>query len=316
MYKQQKIYIAGHRGLIGSAIYSECSARGYQNIVVKEHRELDLKDRDAVDDFFAFNQPDYVFLAAGKVGGIVQNQETPADFLTENLKIQLNVVESAHRFSVKKLILFGSSCMYPRECLHAMTEDMLLTAKPEPTSLPYATAKLVGLQLCDAFNRQHGTQFISVIPNSVFGPFDNFDPASSHVLSALIRRMHEAKKQQLPYVELWGTGSPRREFVFSSDVAKAVLTIMESDIEQVETPLNISSGDEYSIKELSEMIQSLLGYEGEIRWDTSKPDGAPRKLLDSTRLRSLGWQPETSFLDGLKETYRWYKESHPDASDE
>ncbi|QMV12996.1 GDP-L-fucose synthase family protein [Vibrio spartinae] len=315
MNKDIKIYIAGHRGLIGSAIYSECHSRGYRNLIVKDHRELDLTDSHAVETFFENNRPDYVFLAAGKVGGIIQNQETPADFLTENLKIQLNVIESAQKFSVKKLILFGSSCMYPRECLQAMSEDMLLTAKPEPTSLPYATAKLAGLQLCDAFNRQYGTQFISVIPNSVFGPFDNFDPKSGHVLSALIRRIHEAKQQQLPYVELWGTGSPRREFVFSSDVAKAVLTIMASDTEQLEVPLNISSGDEYSIKELSEMIQATVGYDGEIRWDTSKPDGAPRKLLDSTRLRKLGWQPETSFLDGLKETYRWYKESYSDASD-
>jgi GDP-L-fucose synthase len=310
MNKSDKIYVAGHTGLLGSALVRELQSAGYFNLLLRSHEELELTNSKAVSDFFEAAQPDYVILAAGKVGGILQNQEIPADFLTTNLKIQLNVLESAHRNNVRKLVLFGSSCMYPRECPQPMSEDILLSGVPELTSLPYAISKLAGLQLCLAYNKQFGaTKFIPVIPNSVFGPNDNFDPHTGHVLSALIHRIHRAQEEGLPELTLWGTGDVRREFVYSSDIADAVIMILSSDVEKVPLPINIGSGSDYSIRELAHEIAAVVGFEGDIKWDSTKPDGAPRKLLDSARLLRLGWKPKVNFLDGLESTYKWYLEN-------
>ena len=270
-------------------------------------RSLDLTDYSAVHAFFAANRPDYVVLAAGKVGGIVENQTHPADFMTQNLAIQLNVFAAAHQNGVKKLVFFGSSCMYPRECSQPMPETHLLTGKPEPTSAAYAISKLAGLQMCLAYNKQYdGTRFIPLIPNSVYGPHDNFDPKTSHVLSALIHRLHQAKISKKETVELWGTGSPRREFIHADDVADACLFLLTHDPVNIDLPLNIGVGIDYSIRELAEAIALIVGYTGRLEWDTTKPDGAPRKLLDSSKIYALGWKPSIPLEKGLKDTYAWY----------
>ncbi|WP_137938187.1 GDP-L-fucose synthase [Chitinivorax sp. B] len=303
------IYIAGHKGLIGSAMVRRLRQTGYGNLLLAHHAELDLTKPDAVNGFFARHQPEYVILAAGRVGGIVENQTFPADFLNANLAIQLNVLQAAHRFGVQKLILFGSSCMYPRECPQPMAECMLLTGKPEPTSLAYAISKLAGLQLCLAYNQQYGeARFIPVIPNSAFGPNDNFDPTSGHVLSSLIRRFHEAKRTGANSITLWGTGAPRREFIHADDIAHACLMLLNRDTSRLSLPVNLGTGQDYTISELAQRIAMVVGYEGEIVWDTNKPDGAPRKLLDSTRLHDFGWHPTIDFDSGLRNTYQWYVE--------
>lgn len=306
MNKQHKIYIAGHRGLIGSALVKRLTAAGYQNIVTVDHVDLDLTDPNETTSFFNMHRPDYVLLAAGKVGGIVENQTFPADFINTNLAIQLNVLEAAHATEVKRLILFGSSCMYPRECAQPMAENVLQTGKPEPTSSAYAISKLAGLELCAAYNKQFGGQrYISVIPNSAYGPNDNFDPKSGHVLSVLINRFHEAKIRNAKSITLWGSGSPRREFVHSDDIADACLFILENESD-INSPINIGVGEDFSIKELAESIATVTGFQGEILWDTSKPDGAPRKLLDSQRINGYGWKAKVKFNEGLKSTYEWY----------
>lgn len=306
MNNQDKIYIAGHRGLIGSALVKRLTAAGYTNLVRADHSDLDLTNPKETMVFFNTHRPDYVLLAAGKVGGIVENQTFPADFINTNLAIQLNVLKAAHAVDVKKLILFGSSCMYPRECAQPMAENVLLTGKPEPTSSAYAISKLAGLELCAAYNKQFGgRRYISVIPNSAYGPNDNFDPKSGHVLSVLINRFHEAKINNAKSITLWGSGSPRREFVHSDDIADACIFILESE-KDIELPINIGVGEDYSIKELAESIAAVTGYHGEILWDTSKPDGAPRKLLDSQRIKDYGWQAKVKFNEGLKSTYEWY----------
>jgi GDP-L-fucose synthase len=248
-----------------------------------------------------------VIVAAGRVGGIVENQTYPADFITANLSISLNVICSAHRAEVKRLIYFGSSCIYPRECPQPMSEESILTGKPEPTSLAYATAKLAGVQLCLSLNQQYGKKrYVPVIPNSAFGPNDNFDPSSGHVLAALIRRFHEAKLNNADSVVLWGTGTPRREFVFSDDIADACIHLLSRDVTGLDLPVNLGIGQDVSIKELAEMIAKLVEYHGRIDWDSSKPDGAPQKLLDSRRLNQFGWRPKENFLDRLRTTYAWY----------
>ncbi|MFQ6334507.1 GDP-L-fucose synthase family protein [Methylophilus sp. 3sh_L] len=307
MNKQEKIFVAGHTGLIGSALCRRLDSLGYHNLLCVTHEELDLTDSKATQQFFNEHRPDYVILAAGRVGGIVENKTFPADFINENLYIQLNVLRSAHSVGVKRLILFGSSCMYPRVCEQPMAEDILLTGKPEPTSSAYALSKLAGLELCAAYNRQYGGQrFVSLIPNSAYGPYDNFDPKSGHVLSALMNRFHEAKVSGVDKVTLWGTGSPRREFVFSDDIADACIFIFENESLTIDTPVNIGVGEDYSIKELAHHIAAITGYQGEIDWDTSKPDGAPRKLLDSRRINDYGWQANVKLNEGLKITYEWY----------
>jgi GDP-L-fucose synthase len=305
--RSKKIYVAGHAGLIGSAIIRYLQQNSFEQIITAPHSSVDLTNSHEVRDFFSYHMPEYVILAAGRVGGIIENIKFPADFLTSNLEIQLNVISAAHRSRVKKLILFGSSCMYPRICTQPMAEEALLTGQPELTSLPYAISKLAGVHLCNAYNKQYGeTRFIPVIPNSAYGPNDDFDPSSGHVLSSLIHRFHHAKRQNVSQITLWGSGNPRREFVFSDDIANACIHLLGCDVDLANLPINIGSGIDYSICELASMISTLVGYSGEILWDPSKPDGAPRKLLDSKRMQSLGWRSRTNIMDGLLKTYEWY----------
>lgn len=306
MNKASRMFIAGHNGLIGSACVRHFTAQGFSQILTKTRAELELKNREEVFDFFSEAKPDYVIIAAGKVGGIVENQQNPADFMNENLQLQLNVMSAAQQFEVKRVVFFASSCMYPRECEQPMHEEQLLTGVPEPTSLAYAVAKLAGLQLCLSYNKQFSTdRFLPVIPNSVYGANDNFDPTKGHVLSALMHRFHTAKTNGDATVTLWGSGNPRREFVFSDDVAAACHFLLEAGPKEL--PINIGTGEDISIRELARLIAKIVGYEGAIAWDTSKPDGAPRKLLDSSRIHSLGWSAKTALEDGLQATYAWYQ---------
>jgi GDP-L-fucose synthase len=305
--KDAKIFVAGHAGLIGSAVYRRFAREGYSRLITMSRNQLDLRNSAAVTDFFVETRPEHVVLAAGRVGGIIENQVHPADFMEENIAIQLNVMKAARKTGVTRLIFFGSSCMYPRECPQPMAEEVLLSSRPEPTSLPYAISKLAGTYMCLAYNKQYGDKrFIPVIPNSAYGPNDNFDPKSGHVLSALMSRFHEAKMSGAQAVTLWGSGSPRREFVHADDIADACLHLLQNDVSNLEFPLNIGVGSDISIRELAEAIAGVVGYRGQLEWDRTKPDGAPRKLLDSTRLRAFGWSPKTSFTEGLRNTYDWY----------
>lgn len=305
--KNSRIYVAGHRGLIGSAFIRHFQAEGYQNLIVRDHASLDLTNADQVQSFFDDQRPEVVVMAAGKVGGIVENKTYPADFITQNLGIQLNVIRSAHLAEVKRLIFFGSSWMYPRECTQPMAEDALLTGKPEPTSIAYGIAKLTGVQMCLSYNQQYGQgRFLPVIPNSVYGANDNFDPASGHVLSALINRFHAAKENRSAQVTLWGTGSPRREFLYSDDLVSACLTLLQTDLNDVELPINVGPGEDVSIKELAELVTDVVGYAGRIEWDITKPDGSQRKLLESARMKAMGWSAKTALKDGIRQTYDWY----------
>ncbi|BEV17730.1 GDP-L-fucose synthase [Herbaspirillum sp. DW155] len=301
------VFVAGHTGLIGSAIQRALQAAGYHNLINRTHAQLDLRDKGQVDAFFERERPAYVMLAAGKVGGILENQSFPADFIDANLAISLNVLGAAHRVGVKRLVMFGSSCMYPRETSQPMPESALLTGHPEPTSLPYAIAKLAGVQLCLAYNRQYGQQrFIPLIPNSAYGPNDNFDPKSGHVLSALLSRFHHAKTEGAPTVALWGSGTPRREFIHADDIATASLLMMREELPELSLPMNVGSGSDISILELAETIAAVVGYEGRIEFDRSKPDGALRKLLDSRLMHQQGWHAQVSLEQGLHDTYSWY----------
>ncbi len=268
---------------------------------------MDLQDAGQVSEFFEEVRPEHVILAAGRVGGIMDNQTFPAEFMDENMAIQLNVLKAARKVGVRKLILFGSSCMYPRECSQPMAEDALLSGKPEPTSLPYAISKLAGTYLCLAYNKQdHDTRFIPVIPNSAYGPHDNFDPKSAHVLSALLARFHQAKVSGAESVVLWGSGLPRREFIHADDIADACVHLLRQDDLAVELPVNIGVGQDVSIKELAQLITGIVGYRGKLQWDPMKPDGAPGKLLDSARIQSLGWKPRVTLAEGIAVTYQWY----------
>ena len=288
--KDTKIYVAGHKGLIGSAFLRFFNKNGYTNIITKDRDKLDLASKEDTYNFFNKMRPEVVILAAGKVAGIIQNRDFPADFINENLSIQLNVFNAAQKFGIKRLIFFASSCMYPRDTMQPMHENQLSTGHPEPTSIAYASAKFAGVQMCLAFNRQNGlVSFIPVIPNSVYGPNDNFDPNSSHVLSALIWRFHEAKKDNKSFVTLWGTGSPRREFIFSDDVANACCMMLETSIKEKDLPINIGVGTDISIKGLAEKISHIVGFSGAIRWD-----------------KSIGWKPQTDLEIGIKSTYQWY----------
>lgn len=307
MEKTARIYVAGHTGLIGSAMVRTLQAAGFSNLLLVRHANLELTDSAAVDRFFEKSAPEYVVLAAGRVGGIVSNRSYPADFMNTNLAIQLNVLSAALRAGTKRLILFASSCMYPRECAQPMAETALFSGQPEPTSMAYAVSKLAGLQMCLSYNQQYGEQrFIPVIPSNAYGPNDNFDPTSGHVLPALIRRFHEAKLAAAPCVTLLGSGAPRREFVHADDIAHACVILLASEKIQAELPLNIGTGNDISIRELAQKIAAVVGYNGEIAWDITQPDGAPRKLLDSTRMRASGWQPWCTLDQGLRSTYRWY----------
>ena len=305
--KTTRIYIAGHKGLIGSAFIRSFDKLHYSNTIVKDKSEVNLTSKDDTYNFFYENQPEVVILAAGRVGGIIQNRDFPADFINENLSIQLNVFKAAQKYGVKRLIFFGSSCMYPRHASQPMNENQLCTGHPEPTSIAYASAKYVGVQMCQAINKQNGSvSFIPVIPNSVYGPNDNFDLDSSHVLSALIRRLHEAKEKNKLSVTLWGSGSPKREFIFVDDLVNACLVILNKPLSNHKLPINIGVGYDISIKSLSEKISRIVGYQGKIEWDKSMPDGAPSKLLDSSRVESLGWKSKVKIDDGIKNLYQWY----------
>jgi GDP-L-fucose synthase len=311
IFHDAKIHVAGHRGLIGSAVVRALELQGYNNLVYRSRAELDLADDAAVARFFARERPEYVVLAAGRVGGIIVNRDFPADFITENLAIQLNVMRAARNAGVRRLIFFASSCMYPKRAQQPMAEHLLLTGMPEETSMAYAISKLAGLQMCLAYNRQYGGQrFVPVIPNSVYGANDNFDPASGHVLSALIHRFHAAKARGDATVTLWGSGTPRREFLYADDLAEACLMLLDADLSQVELPLNIGPGEDVSIAELASLVARVVGFKGSIEWDRSKPDGTMRKLLDSGRVRGLGWRPATALEAGIRSTYDWYREHY------
>ena len=311
MEKNAKIYVAGHRGMVGSAIVRELQRQGYTNIITRTHKELDLTRQDAVEEFFAQEKPEYVFLAAAKVGGIVANQEALADFMYDNMTLEMNVIHSAWKNGCKKLEFLGSSCIYPRMAPQPMKEDCLLTSELEKTNEAYALAKISGLKYCEFLNRQYGTDYISVMPTNLYGPNDNYHPTHSHVVPALIRRFHEAKEQNLPSVTCWGDGSPLREFLYVDDMADACVFLLEHyDGEQ---HVNIGTGKEVTIRQLAETVQRVVGFEGQIVWNTKMPDGTPRKLTDVTKLHGLGWHHQVELEEGVKLAYDWFVE-HVDAA--
>lgn len=314
MELSSKIYVAGHRGLVGSAIVRKLREKGYDNLVYRTSKELDLTDRTQVDRFFMEEKPEYVFLAAAKVGGILANNDYPASFIRDNMMIQTNVIDAAHQNHVKKLVFFGSTCIYPKHAAQPMREDSLLTGELESTNEAYAIAKIAGIKMCQAYNRQFGTDFISLMPTNLYGQNDNFDLESSHVLPALIRKFHEAKLSSAPSVEVWGTGTPRREFMFVDDLADAAVYLANNysgnDI------VNIGVGKDISIKELAQKISYTVGYQGEIHFNTKMPDGTPRKLVDVARLNGLGWKPSVSLDEGLRMTYEWFLENEAENREE
>jgi GDP-L-fucose synthase len=304
------VYVAGHRGLVGSAIWRRLQAEGFTHLVGRTSAELDLRERAAVMAFFAQTRPQAVFLAAAKVGGIMANSTYPADFLSDNLQIQVNVMDAASAHGTERLLFLGSSCIYPKFATQPIHEDSLLTGALEPTNDAYAIAKIAGILQVQSLRRQHQVHYISAMPTNLYGPGDNFDPTNSHVLPALIRRFHEAKESGAPSVTCWGTGSPMREFLHVDDLAAACLFLVEHY--DSDTTINVGTGSDVSLKELSELVASIVGYPGEILWDTSKPDGTPRKLLDVSRLTSLGWTASIPLADGLRSTYDWYVEHRAD----
>lgn len=318
MDQNAKIYVAGHRGLVGSALVKNLQAKGYANLVLRTHAELDLTDQAATETFFASEKPDYVFLAAAKVGGIHANNEYPAEFIRDNLAIQTNIIHAAWKQQVKRLMFLGSSCIYPKQAPQPMKEDSLLTGPLEPTNRPYALAKIAGIEMCWSYNRQYGTKYLAVMPTNLYGPGDNYHPENSHVIPALIRKFHEAKINNAPTVTVWGTGTPRREFLYSEDMADACVFLMNLQDEKYESLLgsdeaktgkfepplvNIGVGEDVTIKELAETVKQVVGYEGEIVFDTTKPDGTARKLMDVGRLTAIGWQSATQLTAGLSNAY-------------
>ena len=305
-----KIYVAGHRGMVGSAIVRQLLAQGNSHIILRTHDELDLTDQIAVNDFFKLERPDQVYLAAAKVGGIHANNTYPAEFIYQNLMMEANVINAAWKSDVKKLLFLGSSCIYPKLAGQPMREDALLTGLLESTNEPYAIAKIAGIKLCESYNRQYGVDYRSVMPTNLYGPGDNYHPENSHVIPALIRRFHEAKDQDAPFVTIWGTGTPRREFLYVDDMAAASVHVMNLDKHlydahtlPMQGHINVGYGDDVTISELAKAVSETVGYKGEIDFDTSKPDGTPRKLMDSTRLNSLGWRPQVNLKAGLTEAY-------------
>ncbi|MGL4629709.1 MAG: GDP-L-fucose synthase [Leadbetterella sp.] len=308
MELSDKIFVAGHKGMVGSAIVRHLTALGYSNLVLKTSKDLDLKDLVKVDAFFAEEKPDFVFLAAAKVGGIVANNTYRAQFLYENLQIQNNVIHSSYVHGVRKLMFLGSSCIYPKLAPQPLKEDYLLTGLLEPTNEPYAIAKIAGIKMCEAYRDQYGCNFISVMPTNLYGPNDNYDLQNSHVLPAMIRKFHEAKKEDKDQVELWGTGSPMREFLHADDLAEACVYLMKTYNEK--SLVNIGTGVDVTIKELAETIQEIVGYAGDIYWNIEKPDGTPRKLMDVSKLHSLGWRHKISLKEGLNSVYSDYKKNN------
>ncbi|WP_310590120.1 GDP-L-fucose synthase family protein [Dyadobacter chenwenxiniae] len=302
MEKSAKIYIAGHRGMVGSAIHRKLVKESFDNFLLRTSSELDLRDQSAVRNFFEAERPEYIFLAAAKVGGIMANNIYRAEFLHDNLLIQNNVIDSAYRTNAKKLMFLGSSCIYPKLAPQPLHEDSLLTGLLEPTNEPYAIAKIAGIKMCEAYRAQYGCDFISVMPTNLYGPNDNYDLNNSHVLPAMIRKFHEAKEENKPFVELWGTGSPLREFLHADDLADACYFLMQNYDEA--GFLNVGVGADVSIKTLAEMIQRVTGYTGEIHWNTDKPDGTPRKLMDVSKLHALGWKHRVELEDGIAVTYQ------------
>ncbi len=317
MNKDAKIYVAGHRGLVGSAIVRRLKAEGHENLLVRTSAELDLRDQAAVAEFFRKERPEYVFLAAAKVGGVVANNSYPAEFIYDNLQIQTNVIHQAWQSDVKRLLFLGSTCIYPKLAPQPIKEEYLLTGPLEPTNEPYAIAKIAGISMCRSYNRQYGTRFLAAMPTNLYGPFDNFDLETSHVLPALIRKFHEAKAVGEKTVTVWGSGAPYREFLHVDDLADASLFLMNlsedvysSLLKFFSSPalINIGSGEEVSIRELALLVKETVGFAGELAFDAGKPDGTPRKLSDVSRLHQLGWRHRISLKEGLETTYAWYKE--------
>ena len=314
MEKTDKIYVAGHRGLAGSALVRRLRAAGYDNLVLRTHAELELTDPVVVRRFFDTERPQHVLLAAAKVGGILANDTLPAEFIHENLAIQTNVIHEAWRAGVKRLLFLGSSCIYPRECPQPMREEYLLTGPLEPTNRPYALAKIAGIEMCSAYNRQYGTQFLAVMPTNLYGPGDNYDLQTSHVLPALIRKAHEAKTRGDDALVVWGTGKPRREFLYSDDMADACVTMLRLDDARFNAALgiypplvNIGAGTDLTIRELAELVARVVGFEGTLQFDASKPDGTPRKLLDVSRMTRLGWSARIGMEEGVSLAYREFR---------
>jgi GDP-L-fucose synthase len=306
-----RIYVAGHRGLAGSAIVRALRAAGYELLLLRTREELDLTQGEAVERFFAAERPEYVFIAAAKVGGILANDTCRGDFIRENLLIQTHVIDAAYRHGAKKLLFLGSSCIYPRLAPQPMTESCLMTGQLEPTNSAYAIAKIAGIEMCEAYRKQFGFDCLSLMPTNLYGPGDNFDLAASHVLPALIRKFHAAERSGSSDVTVWGTGAPRREFLHADDLADAAVFVMQHATEY--TLINVGVGEDISIRDLAELIREVVGFKGTIRFDPSKPDGTPRKLLDITRLNALGWRARKPLREGIKETYRWYVEAHAHA---
>jgi GDP-L-fucose synthase len=316
-----KIYVAGHRGMVGSAIVRNLKAKGFSNIITRTHSELDLTNQVAVEAFFEHEKPDQVYLAAAKVGGIHANNTYPAEFIYENLMVQSNVIHQAYLGGVKKLLFLGSSCIYPKLAPQPMSEDALLTGKLEPTNEPYAIAKIAGIKMCESYNRQygksHGVDYRSVMPTNLYGPGDNYHSENGHVIPALIRRFHEAKVNQLPEVVIWGSGLPRREFLYVDDMAAASVFVMELDratyekhTSSMQSHINVGFGSDVTIAELANMVGAAVGYRGAIRFDPTKPDGSPRKWMDSSCLNKLGWQAKTPLVSGLQEAYKSFEQNH------
>ncbi len=304
MTKQDRIFVAGHRGLAGSAIVRCLQQNGYQNLTLRTRAEVDLTNRAQVDALFAQERPNVVFLAAARVGGIMANQTQPADFIRDNLAIALNVIDSAHQHDVSELLFLSSSCVYPKHAPQPMREEHLLTGPLEPTNEPYAIAKIAGMKLCESYQRQYGRRYFSVLPTNLYGPNDNFDLQTSHVLPALLRKFHEAQVSGARVVELWGSGQPRREFMHADDLAAACVFLMERY--EGTTPINIGVGEDLTIAELARLVADTVGYQGEVRFDHTHPDGAPQKLLDVSRLHAMGWRARISLEEGIRRTYQWY----------
>ena len=307
MDSDSKILVAGANGMVGSALVRNLESKGHTKIIKATRRTVDFTDQEATDTFFRLNKPEYVFVAAAKVGGIVANNNYKVDFLTENLRIQTNIIESAYRWNVKKLLFLGSSCIYPKLATQPITEDQLMTGPLEPTNDSYALAKIVGIKMCQAYHQQHGFNAISLMPSNLYGPNDNFDLETSHVLAALIRRFHEAKESNASYVECWGDGSAMREFLHVDDLSEACYICMQ----KYDNPehINVGTGEDVTIKQLAEIIAHVVGYSEKILWNTSKPNGTPRKVMNVDKIKSIGWEPNISLWNGIQKTYRWYIEN-------
>ncbi len=313
MKHDSKIYVAGRNGLVGSALMRRLEKGGFTNVVSSDIEDFDLTDPRATDEFFFAEKPEYVFLAAARVGGIVDNDTFPADFIRINLQIQTNVIDAAHRHQVDRLLFLGSSCIYPKLAPQPLREEYLLTGPLEQTNDAYSIAKIAGIMMCQSYNRQHGTRFTAAMPTNLYGPGDNFDLASSHVMPAMIRKLHEAKLAGAPSVTMWGTGEPKREFLYVDDLADALLFLLDHFAPTRELSfLNVGTGVDLTVRELAEKIRSIVGYTGKIEWDTSKPDGTPQKLLDVTRLDALGWKAEHDLTSGIEKTYNWYRDQSPE----